>query len=307
MRRFLKPELSRPPDFALFWEKTWKSLMSTEPELLREPAPVPGVTEHKLLKLSFRSLGGVRVAGYAILWRNEEKRPLVVHSHGYDSSCSLQWKWARQGYNVVGVDIRGFGKSRAAVPGLSKWGYVLTGIETPESSVLRGAVCDYARAVQVARQLCEGSTTRTVLHGFSFSGALALMAGALLGAADLLAIGVPTFGWAEGRHFFVKAGSGAEIGRYLEARREEAEDVMLVLSYFDPINFADMVSCPVLIGVGLKDDVVPAKTVYAIANHLPGPVEIMKFPVSHSNEAEEKRWEEFEAHWLELGKAGTPS
>jgi hypothetical protein len=33
MERFLKPELSRPPDFALFWEKTWKSLMSVEPEL----------------------------------------------------------------------------------------------------------------------------------------------------------------------------------------------------------------------------------------------------------------------------------
>ncbi len=77
---------------------------------------------------------------------------------------------------------------------------------------------------------------------------------------------------------------------------------MLVLRYFDPVNFADMVSCPALIGVGLKDDVVPAKTVYAIANHLQGPVEIMKFPVSHSNEPEEKRWEEFQDRWLELGK-----
>jgi cephalosporin-C deacetylase len=239
-----------------------------------------------------------------ILWRNKEKRPLVVHSHGYGLSCSLQWKWARYGYNVVGVDIRGFGWSSAA-PKISKWGYVLTGIETPESSVLRGAVCDYARAVQVAQQVCKASVTGTVLHGISFSGALALMAGALLGRVGLLVIGVPTFGWAEGRNFFLKAGSGAEIGRYLEARPEEAEDVMLVLRYFDPVNFADMVSCPALIGVGLKDDVVPAKPVYAIANHLQGPVEIMEFPVSHSQEPEEKRWEEFEARWLELGQVGT--
>jgi cephalosporin-C deacetylase len=304
MERFLKPELSRPPDFALFWAKTWKSLMSVEPDLHCEAAPARGRIEHELLKLSFESLGGVRVAGYAILWRDQEKRPLVVHSHGYGSSCSLQWKWARNGYNVVGVDIRGFGWSRAAAPKISKWGYILTGIETPESSVLRGAVCDYARAVQVAQQVCKASITGTVLHGISFSGALALMAGALFGTVGLLAIGVPTFGWAEGRNFFVKAGSGAEIGRYLEARPEEAEDVMLVLRYFDPVNFADMVSCPALIGVGLKDDVVPAKTVYAIANHLQGPVEIMKFPVSHSQEPEEKRWEEFEARWLELGQVG---
>lgn len=133
------------------------------------------------------------------------------------------------------------------------------------------------------------------------------MAGALSDAADLLAIGVPTLGWAEGRNFFVKAGSGAEIARYLEARPEEAEDVMLVLRYFDSVNFADMISCPALIGVGLKDDIVPAKTVYAMANHLQGPVEIMEFPVSHSDKPEEKRWEEFEARWIALGKVGERS
>jgi cephalosporin-C deacetylase-like acetyl esterase len=31
---------------------------------------------------------------------------------------------------------------------------------------------------------------------------------------------------------------------------------MLVLRYFDPANFADMISYPVLISVGLNDDVV---------------------------------------------------
>jgi hypothetical protein len=48
MERFLKPELSRPPNFALFWAKTWKSLISVEPELHYEPAPAHGVNEHEL-------------------------------------------------------------------------------------------------------------------------------------------------------------------------------------------------------------------------------------------------------------------
>jgi len=39
-----------------------------------------------------------------------------------------------------------------------------------------------------------------------------------IGRAPSTLVGVPTFGWAEGRNFFVKAGSGAEIGRYLKAR-----------------------------------------------------------------------------------------
>ena len=42
--------------------------------------------------------------------------------------------------------------------------------ESPERSVLRGAVCDYLRAVQVGRQLLGDATTRTVLEGTSLAG-----------------------------------------------------------------------------------------------------------------------------------------
>ena len=45
------------------------------------------------------------------------------------------------------------------------WGWVLSGRESPEQSVLRGAVCDCLRAVQVGRQLLGDATTRTVLEG----------------------------------------------------------------------------------------------------------------------------------------------
>ena len=213
-----------------------------------------------------------------------------------------QWKWAEAGYNVAGIDIRGFGRSAAAVPAPSRWGYVLTGIESPEASVLRGAVCDYGRTMQLARDLFAGQTARRLTYGFSFAGGLALMAEALWDMSDLLVLGVPTFGWAEGRYFLVKSGSGAEIAHYLKERPEATEDIMLVLRYFDAVNFAGMVSCETLIGLGLNDPVVPAETVYSIANHFAAPCEIMEFPVSHTALPEEQRWEEFETRWLALGR-----
>ena len=98
------------------------------------------------------------------------------------------------------------------------------------------------------------------------------MAEALAGVADLLAVAVPTFGWAEGRRLLASAGSAAEINRYLERRPEHAaEDLMVVLRYFDPVNFAGQVVCPTLVGVGMVDEVVPAPTVLAIADRLGGP------------------------------------
>lgn len=306
MREQLKPSLTRPRDFERFWDKTREALRQLDPAVMRQEHPESNEPHRSLVQLSFKSLENRWIRGYAISWTDEQPRPLVIHSHGYGSECALQWAWARAGLNVLGVDIRGFGRSFEAHPLRSKWGYILSGIDTPETSILRGAVCDYIRAVETGLTLFGGHTTRTVLHGFSFSGGLALMAEALIGAADLLVVGVPTFGWAEGRNFFVKSGSGAEISRFLDQRPESAEDTMLVLRYFDPMNFADMVKGPTLVGVGLADDVVPAKTVYAIANHLRGPREIMAFPVSHSNLPEEVRWEEFEQRWIRLALEGVP-
>ena len=302
-----RPHATRPGDFERFWASTLRTLNAVE---LRPEVETLDETTHpdiRLEELTFSSLGNVRVRGYALRWRARKRRPLVVHNHGYGSECVPMWGWAATGLNVVGVDIRGFGRSRSAAPTLSRHGYVLTGIESPETYVLRGAVCDYVQAVRAARMLNDSVTERFVLQGTSFAGALALMAEAVAPAADLLAIGVPTFGWTEGRQFLTKAGSGAEINAFLEERPEQAEDLALVLRYFDSVNFSELVRCPAVVGVGRRDDVVPAPTVYAIANHLACPHEVLEFPVSHTDSPEEQQWETFERYWIDLARRGVPA
>ena len=251
------PPLKRAPDFESFWEKTRVELGRVAPDTSRHPleSEDPAL---RFERLDFDSLGEVRISGYAIRWKDGAPRPLVVDSHGYEGELEPKWHWARAGVNVVGVEARGYGRSKGALPSPSPWGYVLTGIESPEEHVLRGAVCDYVRAVEVGREILGASVLRTVLHGASFAGGLAVMAESILQAADLLVVAVPSFGWAEGRRLLVKEGSGDEINRYLEAHPEREEDLMTVLSYFDPMSFANDVRCPTLVGLGLLDDVVPA-------------------------------------------------
>jgi cephalosporin-C deacetylase len=292
-------------DFSEFWSRTIKELDRTLPMVeWKATATRAGI---RLERISFASLGDARISGYLLRWADGAPRPLVVHGHGYGGRSTPRWRWARAGLNVVGVDVRGWGRSRAALASPSRWGWVLTGIESPERHALRGAVCDYLRAAQVGRELLGPAVARTVLEGSSFAGGLALMAEALAEVADLLAVAVPSFGWAEGRRLFARSGSAAEINRYLERRPEyAAEDLMVVLRYFDPMHFAELVRCPTLVGVGLVDEVVPAPTVLAIAAHLGGPHEVMRFPVSHSSSPEERRWQAFERRWLELALGGVP-
>lgn len=301
------PPLTRPPDFDRFWS-------ATRAELARVPArpqlePVQADTGLVLQRLAFSSLGAARVRGYVLRAAGGAPRPLVVHGHGYGSEVTPMWSWARAGADVVGVDVRGYGGSQGAALATASSGYILTGSEAPESHILRGAVCDYMRAVEVGRELLGARAERTVLHGFSFAGALALMAEAQLQVADLLVLGVPSLGWAEGRRFFATGGSGGEINHYLDddSHAHDEEDLMVVFRYFDSMNFADRVRCPTLVGVGEVDFVVPAPTVRAIAARLGGPHELMTFPVSHSDSPEERRWDAFEARWLRLAVNGVPA
>ena len=300
-----QPPLTRPPDFESFWEKTRAELGRISPALSRESLgsedPALGFE-----RLSFDSLGGARVSGYAIRWKDDVPRPLVVHSHGYGGGLDPMWHWARIGVNVLGVEAREYGRSRYALSSLSPWGYVLTGIESPGKHVLRGAVCDYMRAVEVGRRILDPFISRTVLNSTSFAGGLAVMAESILQVADVLVVAVPSFGWAEGRRLFVEDGSGQEINRYLEAYPEREEDVMVVLSYFDSMNFAVEIRCPTLVGLGLEDNVVPAPTVYAIVNHLSVSHQVVRLPVSHTDLPEEKLWDRFEAYWLRLAVEGVP-
>ena len=307
MREQFKPPLTRPQDFSAFWRSTRLQLEQMDPKVQLDSA-MEGATPHVGGEIvSFLSLGHVRISGYFLRWLDARPRPLVISSHGYGNHCRPRWDWARQGVNVLSIDIRGFGISRAALPTPSRWGYVLTGIETPETSVIRAAVCDYMQGARIGHELCEDRTSKIVFEGVSFSGGLALMSQAILGLADLLAIGVPTFGWAEGRNLFVKSGSGAEISQYLARRPDHVEDTMVVLRYFDAVNFADQVNCPVVLALGLKDEVVPAKTVYAIANHLQVPYELLEFPVSHSDGPEQQQWNQFESYWMRLALEGLPA
>ena len=300
------PKLTGQDDFQSFWQGTIAELDQTAPDTDSEPfsyEPYPHLTGRKL---RFSSLGNVRIAGYAVGWRDDRPRPMVIHAHGYGGRVAVQWLWARSGLNVVGFDVRGFGSSFHAVPELSPWGFMLTGIDAPHHHVLRGAVCDYVRAHQVGLELFGHRTMRTVFHGFSFSGALALMSEAVTPAASLLVLGVPTFGWHEGRLMLVESGSAVEVRRYLERRPSERKRVMKTLSYFDSMNFAPVVECPTLAGYGRKDSVVPPQTVLAILRHLRCRRETMSMPMSHTDEPEEAMWDLFDAAWIEMAQQGIP-
>lgn len=303
LERF-KPNVAPPPEFRAFWRQTVAALGSVAPSpVVREDES--GHAGLRLDCVTYTSLGGAAIQGYLLRPTPGQPRPVVVHAHGYEDRYEVMIDWARHGLNVFGFDARGFGRSEASVE-TAKEGYVLTGIASPEESILRGAVADYVQAIRVARELLSGELTTITCYGFSFGGALALMASALSDDPDFVVVGQPTFGWNDERRRLSLAGSAQHVKDYVERFPWRLDNVTSTLSYFDTLHFASLVSAPTLVGIGLDDDVVPSRTVLAMVNHMRCPVEVRILPVSHSADPRESLWQGFHDEWLDISIHGVP-
>jgi len=70
-----------------------------------------------------------------------------------------------------------------------------------------------------------------------------------------------------------------EIAVYCRHWPQREMEVFRTLSYFDNMNLAERITCPVLMNVGLQDVICPPSTIYAAFNHLGSETKEMKvFP-----------------------------
>src|SRR2546422_7522079 len=55
---------------------------------------------------------------------------------------------------------------------------------------------------------------------------------------------------------------------YVRLHPERRADVETTVAYFDGINFADKISCPIIVNIGLQDNVCPPETGYTLFDRI---------------------------------------
>ncbi len=321
-----------PADFDDFWGRTLSALSAIEP--ISTPVRVDEISSTLADLVEFKSWGLQTVRGWFSHRHDPDgpPRPLLVTSHGYGGASDPERvrRLSSFGFDVVAIDIRGFGLSRAAVPALSPFGYLLTGADSRETCILRGALCDFIQGYRAALRWFNNNST-VCFQGFSYSGGLSLMAAAVLSMRgrnwgqtplppppDLLAPGAPTLGHLEKRLQLCRGGSGSEVVEFLRQNPLRRHELLRVLAYFDTTFFAPYLGEyhddagrqkpeRIIAGVGLHDPIVPAETVYSILNALHMDYELMELPCSHTERPEEIEWVKWESAWIHSLRGAIPA
>ncbi len=271
------PGLYREKDFKDFWQTT-KEESDNQP---LSPVFSPYPFHEKLAKVQrvyFSGFGGGRLEGL-LLQPVSVVGPTsgIVFTHGYSvciSNISYYLKWVLAGFTVLAVNMRVEIPMRSEdtpacrVPG----GIMTRGMESPQTYMYRYMYTDVYRAVQLLRTVSGVDPDKIGIWGASQGAAVAVAAAAMDGKLSFLSLLYPFM--TNIRDAIDKKAEGPyqEFWRYFRLYDPQLSSLPALtktLSYFDTMHFTDQISCPVLLGAGLKDTCCNPQNTVGLFNLLP--------------------------------------
>ncbi|MCL6547928.1 MAG: acetylxylan esterase [Alicyclobacillus sp.] len=273
-----RPALTRQPDFEAFWDEAKRELAEQPAQVALQPAeyPLDGV---KMYELTYRGLGGALIRGWYAVPDRPGPHPGLVCYHGYNHSMEGAIhdiaNWAAHGYAAFGMQVRGQqgSEDNSVSPHGHYAGWMTKGILDPRTYYYRGVYMDAIRALEVLASRPEVDPSRIGVTGGSQGGALSLAAAALSDIPAVCAADYPYLAHFRRAIDVAPAGPYLEINEFFRRNGDPSveERAMLTLSYYDVMNLAPWIRCPVQVSIGLIDAITPPSTVFAAYNHLTAP------------------------------------
>jgi cephalosporin-C deacetylase len=255
----------KPADFEQFWEGVLAQAAQVPLKATLTPAPLRSTPEVEVFELHYDSLDHVRIAGWYCLPRQRSgPLPAMVYYPGYISEPALPKAFALRGYATLGVAPRGKLRSNGQYnPGYP--GLLTHNIVDRNTYAYKGFYVDAWRAIDFLLERPEVDGKRIGVRGGSQGGALTLLAAAMRPVAAGAA-GAPYLAGVIDAIRLTNSQPYQEINDYLRLHPEAGPAIERTWSYYDCINFAGKIQCPMLLNIGLNDDVCPPETGYAVFN-----------------------------------------
>ena len=259
---------TRPADFNSFWEEAVKELYTFSPNYQYKKRSDLSNTGWEVYEVDFQSLDNITIKSYLSIPNKKGRFPVTCMFCDYLTELKPQYE---KDMAVMSVNVRGVGMSK----GLYKSDfsqYLNTDINNKQKFVYRGVYMDCYRSVDFLFKYSTAlglDSTKILLKGVGQGAGLCAVTAVLYPKAKGIIMERPLF--VDIRSLIANAETtkannfpaSAMISYYNSHIYGVNKDVFLKnWEYFDPINFAPYISCPVLYGFTYKSNQTPA-----ICNH----------------------------------------
>lgn len=289
------PFTKLPSDFETFWQEVLEEQKKVpmKPVVTPEPRYSNDKVECFLVKLRcYRPEGNYSIYGYLTKPKKAGKYPVVVSPPGAGVKPMDPMKtvfYAEQGCIRFDMEIHGIDPSlsAAAYKEISAAfgdhhgnGYLANGLAGGRDTYyMKKVYAACVRAVDYLVTLPEWDGRNVWIQGASQGGALGLILAGLDPRITAACINHPALSDMAAYAEPERTGGYPHFGRkYKDV--ELTPQVIKTLAYFDVVNFARFVKCPVYMTWGFNDNVCPPTTSYAVWNTLACPKESLITPVN---------------------------
>jgi cephalosporin-C deacetylase-like acetyl esterase len=312
----IEPSAPRPDDFDAFWDAKLAELAAVPMNPQLEPADSgkPGVD---FWKITLDNVGGRRIRG-------QLARPTTENGNRLPALLIPQWAgvyplekaWAvdraAEGWlvlNILAHDLPidappSFYEQQYAGPLQNYWAI---GNDDRDASYYLPMYLSCYRAAEYLAQRPDWNGETLVVCGTSQGGQQTLVAAAIhprvTAALALVPAGCDMLGPAVGR-------TGGWPQWYDQLHGKDPARVREASRYYDVANFAPRIKCPLLVGVGLIDQVCPPEGVIAALNQADAAKEVVVLPTSGHQDVDGSQrayYDRCYGVWLPALREGRPT
>lgn len=267
------------PDLDEFWEKAKKELATVAPDYKLTLLPGKPGDKRKIYKVTMRSLENAEISGYYCVPEKKGKYPVIVSYMGYGSKPWLPNSADNPAMAEFILSTRGQGLNQ---PGNIYGDWITFELGNKDKYYYRGAFMDLIRAIDFVSSRPETDTLNIFAEGGSQGGAFTLAACALDRRITAAAPTIPFL--SDYPDYFSIVNWPAEPVQKKQAELKLTDKQLYeTLSYFDIKNLAHKITCPVIMAVGLQDEVCPPHTNFAGYNRIHSEKEFYIFPENGHN------------------------
>ena len=258
----------KPAGFDEFWSDVMEQAFAIPINAKTLPNKLHSPPDIETFEIFYDSLDGVRVAGwYCVPRKRPEKLPAILTLPSYLGEPPIPIDWARKGYAALSVAPRGKLRSNGQFnPGYP--GLLTHNITDRNTYGYKGFYVDAMRGVDYLLSKDEVDESRIGVVGISQGGGLAIIIAALRPEIAAASAGAPYLCGFIDSIGLTSSYPYQEINDYLRLHPYSREEVVDNLAYFDGLSFAGRVTCPIIVNIGLQDNICPPETGYEVFNKI---------------------------------------
>ena len=288
----LKPYTKNPADFAAFWQKNLeqarKEVKNERLVVKCEKADKYTTDEFDCYLLKLHTDQNHSVYGYLTKPKKAGKYPVVLCPPGAGIKTIKEpmrnTYYAKNGFIRLEMEIHGlnpemteeeFREISSAFSGAN--GYLENGLDNRDNYYMKHVYVACVRAIDYLCSLPDWDGKNVFVQGGSQGGALSLITAGLDSRVTACVANHPALSDMAG---YAEAGRTGGYPHFNRGNQMLTPEKVQTLQYYDVVNFARNIKCPVYMTWGYNDNVCPPTTSYIVWNLITAPKDSLITPVN---------------------------